>query len=159
MRIGGGRVAMLVVSSDADCGRLSGAKPTPLGACEAEKKYGAEGCGYPVVLPGARTSDSLIDDFPSGRNLPCASRPRPRHHCPDRAQAGPWRPDQGIPSAAEWVRPHPRGRSLTLEPHRRSRSSPLPHRPHTDRTHTLIGGARRRTKVGEPGDGAFDDHW
>ena len=28
---------MLVVSSDADCGRLSGAKPTPLGACEAEK--------------------------------------------------------------------------------------------------------------------------
>ena len=29
----------------------AGLTPTPLGAREPGKKYGAEGCGHPVVLP------------------------------------------------------------------------------------------------------------
>src|SRR3954469_16331764 len=45
--------------------RLSGLTPTPLGAREPGKKFGAEGCGHPVVLLRARTSDSLIDDLPA----------------------------------------------------------------------------------------------
>jgi hypothetical protein len=35
---------MLVVAA-------AGLTPTPLGAREPGKKYGAEGCGHPVVLP------------------------------------------------------------------------------------------------------------
>jgi hypothetical protein len=50
-------LAMLLVAS-------VGLTPTLLGAGKPGKKFGAEGCGHPVVLLRARTSDSLIDDLP-----------------------------------------------------------------------------------------------
>src|SRR3954469_6235764 len=48
----------------------AGLTPTPLGAREPGKKYGAEGCGHPVVLP-VSANFRLLRSTTFFRQSPC----------------------------------------------------------------------------------------